>query len=259
MGLMYKVDLNSDLGESFGNYKLGMDEEVLKFVTSANIACGFHAGDPMVMHRTVKLALKNGVAIGAHPGMPDLVGFGRRNLAISPEEAFDMIVYQVGALAGFVKAEGGVMQHVKPHGALYNMAAKNAEIAKAIARAVYKVNPELILFGLSGSELIKAGKAIGLKTAEEVFADRSYQQDGTLTPRKQVGAMVTDSEQAIKQVLMMIKEGKVISQQGTVVKLQADTVCVHGDGIKALVFTKELQTKLQQAQVAVKAVGKSMC
>lgn len=179
---MYRIDLNCDLGESYGAYKLGVDEEMLGRITSANVACGFHAGDPGVMRRTVQMALKHGVAVGAHPGLPDLIGFGRRNMDISPREAYDMVVYQIGALAAFVQSEGGRMQHVKPHGALYNMAAKSKELSEAIAEAVYKVDPELILFGLSGSELVRAGERIGLKTANEVFSDRTYQQDGSLTP-----------------------------------------------------------------------------
>lgn len=251
---MFKVDLNCDLGESFGAYKLGTDEEILPMITSANIACGFHAGDPGVMRKTVKMALQYQVAIGAHPGLPDLVGFGRRDMAISAEEAYDMVVYQIGALDSFVKSEGGTMQHVKPHGALYNMAAKNSLLAEAIAEAVYKVNPQLILFGLSDSELARAGTRIGLKTAHEVFADRTYQQDGTLTPRKQPNAMVTDDELAVRQVIRMVKEGKVLSQQGKEVAIQADTVCIHGDGPHALVFARKIRESLQQAGILVQAV-----
>jgi UPF0271 protein len=252
---LYCVDLNSDLGESFGAYKIGMDEEILQFVTSANIACGFHAGDPSVMHKTVILALKNEVAIGAHPGVPDLVGFGRRELAVSPREAYDMVVYQVGALAAFIKAEGGKMQHVKPHGALYNMAAKKKELAEAIAEAVYKVDPDLILFGLSGSELVAAGEKIGLKTAHEVFADRTYQEDGSLTPRSRPDAMVTTDEAAVAQVIRMIKEGKVLSRQGSDVALKAHTVCIHGDGAHALGFARQIRDSLKNEGILVQALG----
>lgn len=181
---MYTVDINCDMGESFGSYKLGRDEEILDYVTSANIACGFHAGDPSTMKRTVQMALEKNVGIGAHPGVQDLVGFGRREINLSPEEAYDIVVYQIGALYAFVKSEGGKIQHVKPHGALFNMAAKDAQLAEAIAEAVYKVDPEMILFGLAGSELVKAGKKIGLRTANEVFSDRTYQQDGSLTSRR---------------------------------------------------------------------------
>jgi UPF0271 protein len=252
---MYCVDLNSDLGESFGAYHLGMDEEVLKFVTSANIACGFHAGDPAVMHKTVRLAIDNNVAIGAHPGMPDLIGFGRRNIAISPREAYDMTVYQIGALAGFLKAEGVKMQHVKPHGALYNMAAKQKDLAEAIAEAIYQIDPEIVLFGLSGSELVRAGEKLGLKTAHEVFADRTYQQDGSLTPRSQPDAMVTENEAAVAQVIRMVKDGKVRSRQGSDVLIKAHTVCIHGDGANALVFARQIRDALKHEGISVQAVG----
>lgn len=241
---MFRLDINCDMGESFGVYKLGTDAEILDFVTSANVACGFHGGDPASMRKTVALALEKGVAIGAHPGLPDLVGFGRRNMAISPEEAYDMVVYQIGALYGFVKAQGGTVQHVKAHGALYNMASVNYALAAAIAKAVYDVNPELILYGLSGSELIKAGQQIGLRTASEVFADRTYQQDGTLTPRRQADALILDTKQSVAQVVRMVQEGKVLSQQGVDVSIQADTVCIHGDGAHALAFANEIRSEL---------------
>ncbi len=255
---MYRVDLNCDLGESFGAYRLGRDEEMLSLVTSANIACGYHAGDPATMRKTVQVALKRGVAIGAHPGLPDLMGFGRRNMEISPQEAYDMVVYQIGALHAFVQSEGGRLQHVKPHGALYNMAAKQPDLAKAIAEAVYRVNPELILFGLSGGELVKAGQAIGLRTASEVFADRTYQQDGTLTPRREAHALITDPARAAEQVIRMVKDGKVRSVQGADVPLVADTICIHGDGAHAVEFAKEIRAQLQSAGVAVLAVGQEV-
>jgi len=249
--LLAKIDLNSDLGESFGAYTIGNDGKVLQFISSANIACGFHAGDPHVMKNTVQLALANNVAIGAHPGLEDLRGFGRRTMNITPEEAYDITLYQVGALAGFVKSEGGKLQHVKPHGALYNMAAKDAKLADAIAEAIYKLNPELILFGLSGSQLIKAGERIGLKTASEVFADRTYQSDGSLTPRSKPGAVITDDEKAIKQVLKMAKEGLVTTVEGKDIKVKADTVCVHGDGVKALEFTNRIRQALAKESITV--------
>ena len=250
---MTEVDLNSDLGESFGAYTLGMDERILEVISSANIACGFHAGDPEVMRKTVGLALKNGVAIGAHPGLPDLVGFGRRNLAVTPKEVYAMMVYQIGALWAFVKAEGAKMRHVKAHGALYNMAAADEKLAEALAEAVYKVDGELILFGLSGSWMIKKARAIGLKTAEEVFADRSYQKDGSLTPRSQPGAMITDEEASLAQVLGMVKNGTVKSVQGDVVSIKADTICVHGDGEHALEFSKRIKERLIAEGVTVSA------
>ncbi|WML43957.1 5-oxoprolinase subunit PxpA [Neobacillus sp. PS3-40] len=251
---MYRVDLNCDMGESFGAYRLGADEDILEYVTSANIACGFHAGDPTTMRKTVILALEKGIGIGAHPGLPDLIGFGRRNMEISPQEVFDMVVYQIGALYGFVKAEGGILQHVKPHGALYNMAAKSSELSEAIAHAVYKVDSELILFGLSGSELVKSGKSIGLRTASEVFADRTYQQDGLLTPRRQPNALITDDQKAIDQVILMVKEGKVLSQQGVDIAIQADTICIHGDGAHALSFARKIREQLINSEINVQAV-----
>lgn len=252
---MYRVDLNCDLGESFGAYTMGLDEEILPFVTSANIACGFHGGDPGVMRKTVQLALTNQVAIGAHPGLPDLIGFGRRNMDITAQEAYDMVLYQIGALDGFVKAAGGKMQHVKPHGALYNMAAKKQQLAEAIAEAVYQVNPELILFGLSGSELVRAGERLGLKTAHEVFADRTYQSDGSLTPRTQPDALITSHEHAVQQVVRMVKEGAVLSQQGEKVVIQADTVCLHGDGAHALSFARHIRDILGQENIMVRSVA----
>ena len=238
------VDLNSDLGESCGSYTLGMDEKVLQFITSANIACGFHAGDPDVMHQTVTLALENRVALGAHPGLPDLIGFGRRTMGITPKEAYTMLVYQIGALDAFAKAEGAKLQHVKAHGALYNMAAKDPKLAEALAESLYKVKPELILFGLAGSEMIKAAEKLQLKVAQEVFADRSYQNDGTLTPRSHPNALVTEDDEAIAQVLRMVSEGVVRSVQGDDVPLKADTICVHGDGEHAISFAKRIRETL---------------
>ncbi|MCG7405881.1 LamB/YcsF family protein [Paenibacillus sp. ACRRX] len=251
---MYKVDINCDMGESFGTYRLGADVEILPYVTSVNIACGFHAGDPSVMKRTVSAALAHGAAIGAHPGLPDLAGFGRRNLDITPGEAYDMVVYQVGALFGFVKAAGGNMQHVKPHGALYNMAAANRTLSDAIAHAVYDVNPELILYGLSGSELVRAGQEVGLRIAHEVFADRTYQADGSLTSRREANALITDTEQAVQQVIRMVEAGVVRSVQGYDIAIQADTVCIHGDGAHALVFAQSLWQQLGETDIVVQSV-----
>ena len=249
----HSVDLNCDMGESFGTWTLGSDAALMPFITSANIACGFHAGDPAVMKATVRAALREKVAIGAHPGLPDLVGFGRRNMDISAEEAFDMTVYQLGALAAVVKAEGGQLHHLKPHGALYNMAATNATLAEAIAEAVYKVQPELTLYGLAGSELTKAGEKLGLRTAHEVFADRTYQANGTLTPRRQPDALITNADAAIAQVLRMVQGGGVRTQQGTDVAIRADTVCLHGDGAHALEFAQRLNAALRQAGVKLQA------
>ncbi|NMO96398.1 LamB/YcsF family protein [Paenibacillus lemnae] len=252
------VDLNCDMGESFGAYTLGRDAEILEHVTSANIACGFHAGDAGTMRKTVKLALEKGVAIGAHPGLQDLIGFGRRRMDITPQEAYDMVVYQIGALSGFVRAEGAVMQHVKAHGELYNMAAGNPGLAEAIAEAVYSVDPALILFGLAGSELVKAGEKLGLRTASEVFSDRTYQSDGSLTSRRQPDAMIESDEESAGQVIRMVNEGKVLSRQGSDVAIQADTVCIHGDGAHALEFAQQINASLKQAGITVQAIGKSL-
>lgn len=247
----FVIDLNCDLGESFGPYQLGQDAEIIPYVSSVNIACGFHAGDPAVMKRTVRLALEHGVAIGAHPGLPDLAGFGRRQMAITPEEAFDMVVYQLGALAAFVRAEGGRLHHLKPHGALYNMAAAQRPLAEAIAEAVYRVDPAVVLYGLAGSKLIGAGQRRGLKTAREVFADRSYQPDGSLTPRSQPQALISDPGQAARQVLGILRTGKVLTLSGTEVDLQADTVCIHGDGPGALDLARHLHQVLLREGISL--------
>ncbi|MRG86300.1 LamB/YcsF family protein [Salinibacillus xinjiangensis] len=252
---MHIVDLNCDMGESFGAYKKGTDDEILQHVTSANIACGFHAGDPATMRKTVQMAIEKNVGIGVHPGLQDLVGFGRRSMAISPQEAYDMVVYQMGALQGFVQAEGGTIQHVKPHGALYNMAAKDAELSSAIAEAVYKVNPDLILFGLAGGELVKAGEKTGLRTASEVFSDRTYQDDGNLTSRRETNALITDSEQAINQVIRMVKEQKVNTVNDNDINIKADTICIHGDGVTALEFAKTIKNSLKEAGIEVRKIS----
>ncbi len=251
---MYQVDLNCDLGESFGRYQLGEQQEILKYVTSANVACGFHAGDPTVMRETVKLAIDHGVKIGAHPGLPDLNGFGRRNMNITPQEGYDMVVYQIGALQAFLTIHNETMQHVKPHGALYQMASKDRELAEAIAQAVYDVSPSLVLFGLSGSELTRAGEKRGLRTAHEVFADRTYQADGSLTSRSQADALIIDQEHSVSQVVKMVTEGKVTSQQQTEVSLQADTICIHGDGVHAVEFAKYINETLTNKNISVTAI-----
>jgi 5-oxoprolinase (ATP-hydrolysing) subunit A len=252
-----RVDLNCDMGESFGAYSLGNDDQILEFVTSANIACGFHAGDPSVMERTVRAAVGKGVAIGAHPGYRDLEGFGRRFLDLTPDEAYDLVVYQVGALQGFVAAAGARMQHVKPHGAFYNAAAIDLKVAEAIAKAVRDVDSELILFGLSGSELITAGEKAGLHTASEAFVDRTYQLDGTLTSRRQPGAMIEDRDRAMAYAVRLVKEGKVASLQGVDVDVRADTICVHGDGPHALEFVRLIRRRLEESGIEVRPVGSS--
>jgi len=252
---MTTIDLNCDLGESFGHYKLGENIAILKYITSANIACGFHAGDPSVMRETVAHCIEHQVAIGAHPGLPDLVGFGRREMAISPTEAYDLTVYQIGALQAVTTSQGGTLRHVKPHGALYNMAAKNPALAEAIAKAVYDVSPNLILFGLAGSELITAGQKYGLPIANEVFADRTYTNEGTLTRRSNDNALITSDEAALTQVLQMVKTKTVTATTGEAVSLQADTICLHGDGEKAVVFAKMIYEALKAEGIDIKAIG----
>lgn len=249
------VDLNCDMGESYGVYRLGRDEELLPHVTSANIACGFHAGDPSVMRRSVELCLERGVAIGAHPGLPDLIGFGRREMRISPQEAYDLVLYQTGALNAFARAAGGSLHHVKPHGALYNMAASDRRLADAIAEAVARMEDgSLILYGLSGSKLIAAGKRFGLRTASEAFADRTYRPDGTLTPRSEPNAVIRDEDEAVRQVLRMVRDGQALAADGSVVPLAVDTVCLHGDGEHAAAFARRLRAELAAAGIGVKAV-----
>ncbi len=243
------------MGESFGAYSLGNDDEILEFVTSANVACGFHAGDPSVMKHTVHAAVEKGVAIGAHPGYRDLEGFGRRFVDVTPDEAYDLVVYQVGALYGFLAAAGARMQHVKPHGGFYNAAAVDIELSGAIAEAVKDVAPELILFGLSGSELISAGEKAGLRTASEAFADRTYQRDGTLTSRRHPGAMIEDLNRAADQAVRLVKEGRVASLQGIDVDVRADTICIHGDGPHALEFARIIRARFEESGIEVKPVG----
>ncbi|MBX0359261.1 LamB/YcsF family protein [Halobacillus sp. Nhm2S1] len=253
---MHIVDLNCDMGESFGRYTIGRDEEIMKYVTSANIACGYHAGDPSIMKKTVQMALEHNVGIGAHPGLPDLAGFGRRPMDISEEEAYDMVVYQIGALKGFVDTEGGRLQHVKPHGALFNMAAKDQSLAQAIAKAIYDVDSELVLFGLAGSELVKAGREQGLKTASEVFSDRTYQQDGSLTSRREPNALITDHEQAVEQVIRMIKENKVRTVQDTDIDIDVHTICIHGDGASAIDFANYITKALRESEITLQSISK---
>ncbi|CAM4311883.1 LamB/YcsF family protein [Bacillus manliponensis] len=252
---MKAIDLNSDLGESFGAYTIGNDAEVLKYISSANIACGFHAGDYNVMMNTVRLANSLGVGIGAHPGFPDLGGFGRREMKMSPDEIFNLVVYQVGAIQGATAVFHTKVQHVKPHGALYNLASKNWEVAEAIAKAVHAVNPNLVLFGLAGSELVRAGEAAGLKVAQEVFADRTYQPDGTLTSRTEPNAMIHDVDLAAERVLRMVKEKKVTAVNGQDISIQADTICVHGDEAEALDFVKKLRKKLMAENIKIQNFG----
>jgi UPF0271 protein len=250
-----RVDLNSDVGESFGAYTLGQDQILLPHITSANVACGFHAGDPSVMRVTVALARQHGVAVGAHPGFPDLVGFGRRDLNATPGEIEDFVVYQVGALSAVAGAQGARLQHVKPHGALFNMAVRDRELADAIARATAAVDRSLILFGLPGSELISAGRRAGLRTAAEVFADRAYEPDGTLVSRRKPGAVIHDPDAVVARVVRMAIERSVIAVDGSTVAFDLDTICVHGDTPGAAVLAARIREALERSGVDVKAVG----
>jgi len=248
---MSRVDINSDLGESFGLYTIGNDEQVLKYVTSANIACGMHAGDPLVMDKTVRIAANNGVGIGAHPGFPDLQGFGRRNMALSSEEVKAYVIYQVGALQTFAQSVGKELQHVKAHGALYNMASKDKKIALAIAQGVKAVSSDLILMALANSAMVEAAQEVGLKVAQEIFADRAYNPDGTLVARGTPGAMIHDRAVALPRVVRMVTEGKVTAITGEDIDIKADSICVHGDNPEALKFVAEIREALIKAGVEI--------
>nr|WP_237730617.1 5-oxoprolinase subunit PxpA [Lelliottia amnigena] len=245
---MIVVDLNADLGEGCTS-----DAELLTLVSSANIACGFHAGDAQTMQACVRGALKNGVAIGAHPSFPDRENFGRTAMNLPPETVYAQMLYQIGALEAIARAEGGQLRHVKPHGMLYNQAAKDAALADAIARAVHAVSPTLILVGLAGSELIRAGERHGLVTREEVFADRGYQADGSLVPRTAAGALIDDEEQALAQTLEMVQQGRVKSITGEWASVRAQTVCLHGDGEHALAFARRLRKEFDVKNITISA------
>jgi len=247
------IDLNCDMGEAYGSYPMPNDEKLMDYISSANIACGFHAGDPAVMQKTVALAIKKGVAIGAHPGLPDLQGFGRREMKITANEAYQLTLYQIGALNAFVNAAGGKLHHVKPHGALYNMAAKDPVLAKAIVQAVYDFDPNLILYALAGSKMIVEAEKNGLATASEVFADRSYQDDGLLTPRSADNAIVANKEDAVNQVLGFSLKQEVKSVNGNRIAVRAETVCLHGDGVQAVAFAKLIAERLKNEGIVIKA------
>ncbi|MYZ44543.1 LamB/YcsF family protein [Schauerella aestuarii] len=247
------LDINCDMGESFGAFVMGNDLEVLAHVTSANIACGMHAGDPGVMHRTVEAAVERGVAVGAHPGLPDLQGFGRRVMALSPAEVYDLTVYQIGALWAFTRAAGTTLHHVKAHGALYNMTAKDPAIADAVARATRDVDPSLIVY-VATSTMADAATALGLPVAYEVFADRTYQDDATLTPRSQADAMIEDPDLSIAQVKGMVVGGYVTSQTGKRVPVRADTLCIHGDQPGAAVFARRIREALTHDGIRIATI-----
>ena len=254
---MIRIDINSDMGESFGAYSIGHDAGLFRFITSANVAAGFHAGDPSVLRETIRAAKGHGVAVGAHPGFPDLVGFGRRELNVTPNEAEDMVLYQVAAVAGVAAAEGVKVQHVKPHGALFNMAVRNAELSSAIARAVAAFDKTLILFGLPGSEILAAGKAAGLRVAAEVFADRAYEADGSLASRRKAGSVIHDPDAVVARAVRMVKDRSVVATDGSIVRLEADTICVHGDTPGSDDLAARIRAGLESAGITVKAIGLS--
>lgn len=250
---MKTVDLNCDMGESYGAWKMGDDAAIMPFVSSANVACGFHAGDPSTIRRTVALAVDHAVAVGAHPSLPDLQGFGRRAMKISAQECYDLVLYQAGAVEAFARAAGARLHHVKIHGMLYNMAATDPELADAIARATRDLGRDVWLYALSGSAMMDAAARHGVRAVGEVFADRSYQADGTLTPRGQPGAMITDEAAAVAQALRMVKEGRVRAQSGADVEVAAGTLCLHGDQPGAVVFAKALRAAFSARGIRVAA------
>jgi len=250
-----RIDINCDMGESFGPWRMGADEPVMTHITSANIACGAHAGDPVVMRRTVRLARAAGVAVGAHPGFADLQGFGRREMASEPAEIEASVIAQIGALAAIAKAEGIPLQHVKAHGALYNMAARDRALADAIARAIAAVDGTLIMFGLPNSPMIDAGRAAGLRVALEGFADRAYQPDGSLMPRSRPGAVIHDVEAVVARAVRMAADGVVLTPEGRQVELRIDTICVHGDTPGAPELVRGIREALRGAGADVAPIG----
>ena len=257
---MKTIDLNCDLGESFGPYKMGMDESGIKFVTSANIACGWHAGDPVVMDRTVKMAADLGVGVGAHPGYPDLLGFGRRNMDCKLEDIQKYVIYQIGALQAFCRVHGVRLKHVKPHGALYSTAVKNESVARAIAQAIVKFDPDLLfvaLAGAKGESMRRMGQELGLKVVYEAFPDRAYTPDGNLELRSQPGAVITDPDEVAQRALRMAKEGVVIAVDGTSIPLEAQTLCVHGDTPTALKLVGKIRETLEANNIKLLPMGEN--
>lgn len=250
---MRTLDLNCDMGESFGAWKMGDDRAIMPLITSANVACGFHAGDPSTIRATVRLAVDHGVAVGAHPSYPDLQGFGRRAMQISAQECYDLVVYQAGAVEAFARAAGATLHHVKIHGMLYNVAAKDEGLADAIARATKDLGGGVMLYALSGSLMMEAAQRHGVRAVGEVFADRSYQGDGTLTPRGQPGAMITDEAASVAQVLMMVEQGKLRSLDGVEVPVEAGTLCLHGDQPGAIRFAQALRVAFKERGIALRA------
>ena len=250
---MKTIDLNCDMGESFGAWKMGDDAAIMPLITSANVAAGFHAGDPGTIRETVRRAVDCGVAVGAHPSLPDLAGFGRRVMKVSAKEAYDLVLYQAGAVEAFARAAGAKLHHVKAHGALYNMAAKDEALADAIAKAVKDLGGGVILYALAGSAMMDAAARHAVRAVGEVFADRSYQSDGTLTPRSEPGAMITDERASVAQVLMMVEQGKVRSVQGVEVPVEPGTLCLHGDQPGAVAFARALRETFASRGIAVAA------
>jgi UPF0271 protein len=255
---MKMIDINCDMGESFGAYTIGMDSEVIRYISSANIACGFHAGDPGVMNRTVRLAKENGVGIGAHPGYPDLAGFGRRNMDCMPDEVRDYVIYQIAALRGFCALHSVKLQYVKPHGSLYNMCVGNEPLSRAVAEAIASVDPELLWVTLGGAQAGLAQKiaaAAGLRVVFEAFPDRAYTADGKLAPRKLPGAVITDPKLAAEQALRMAKEGRVIAMDGTVIEMEVHTLCVHGDNPSAVDHVRKIRQMLEAEGLRIVPLG----
>lgn len=248
---MYRIDLNSDLGESFGAYKLGCDEEIIRYVTAANIACGWHAGDPMVMTKTVKMAKEYGVDAGAHPGLPDLMGFGRRKMNVSATELKAYVKYQLGAMSAFTKAEGIKLHHMVPHGAISQFV---DDWAYAICEAVGEVDDNIIIYAIAGSSLDKIARKEGLKVASEIFSDRAYMDDLSLAPRGMEGSMITDEDFAIERCIRMVKEGRVTGLSGKELEIQGDTLCVHGDGPKALAFVQKIREAFTQEGIEIHGI-----
>jgi len=248
-----QIDLNGDVGESFGAYEIGHDAALIPILTSANIACGFHAGDPGVMRATVALAREHGTVVGAHPGFPDLVGFGRREMKATPRDVEDLVAYQIGALAAIAAAQGVRLAHVKPHGALYNMAARDVDLADAIARAIAAVDPSLALFGLPGSQSLEAAQRHKVRAVSEAFADRAYHRDGSLVPRNEPGAVIDDEQIVVTRAVAIARERMVIAADGTRIALDVQTICVHGDTPGAAVLASRIRKALNDAGVQVRA------
>jgi UPF0271 protein len=254
--LKLRIDINCDLGESYGHFKVGQDAQIMPHITSANVACGFHSGDPVTIAHTVKMAKKYGVAVGAHPGYPDLLGFGRREMKLSTEETRSYITYQIGALQAFAKASNISLQHVKPHGALYNVAAKDRDVSRSITEAVHSVDSELILLAPPNSVISKVASESGLRVALEVFADRAYNSDGTLVSRAQAHSLIIDPGHVVERARRMIEKGTVLAVNGETVHLgEVHTICIHGDTPNAAEMARTLKSKLLAARIEVKPVG----